>query len=358
MSFRDEHWEKMATAFLRSRLSADKEVLADENWPAASPLVLLDGGKGHKDSAFHDPFKFDKKIKVRENHLMVHISEACIETRRERQKIQCPLSICSHEVGHFYLDQAETLDSPFVRRKHFEGSSASSGIGPVSYTKDEAAWVRTFKQKKDIYGKTNRIAPGGRTPGVDSKLAEKMRRNDTDREHVFFFTFPWEFFDDVFRCVGARTATGLTIGDGQMAIGALMAGVPFVGVCLTENHRESLRQHLANTVFKGFFTEDSPFFDARIANELKEAGLAKAKEAANGGDSGEPPEKKPKQTATGKTPKRPAVDPPGEPPAPKKKPKKPTATDITEKMKAALVALGGDENGDGDDEDADEGGEE
>ena len=249
------------------------------------------------------------------------------------------------------------MDSPFVRRKHFEGSSASSSIGPVAYTKDEAAWVRTFKQKKDIHGKPNRIAPGGRTPGVDSKLAEQMRRKDTDREHVFFFTIPWEFYDDVFRCVGARTATGLTIGDGQMAIGSLMAGVPFVGVCLTEYHRESLRQHLANTVFKGFFTEDSPFFDARIANELKEAGLAKAKEAANGGDSEEPPEKTPKQIATGKTPQRPAVDPPGKPPAPKKKPKKPTTADITEKMKAALSALGG-ENGDGDDEDADEGGEE
>jgi len=139
-----------------------------------------------------------------------------------------------------------------------------------------------------------------------------------------------------------------------MAIGALMAAVPFVGVCLTENHRGSLRQHLANTVFKGFFTEDSPFFDARIANELKEAGLAKAKEAANGGDSDGPPEKKPELAATGKTPKRPAVDPPGEPPAPKKKP---TTTDIQEKMKAALSALGG-ETGDGDDEDADEGGEE
>ena len=357
MSFRDEHWDKLARAFLRSRLSADNDVLTETNWPAASPLVLLDGGKNHKDCAFHDPFKFDKRIKVKENHLMVHISEACIETRRERQIIQCPMSIGSHEVGHFYLDQAETLDSPFVRRKHFEGSSASSGIGPVGYTNDEDAWVRTFKQKKDIYGKANRIAPGGRTPGVDSKLADQMRRNDTDREHVFFFSFPWKFYADVLRCVGARTATGLTVGDGQMAIGALMAAVPFVGVCLTENHRGSLRQHLANTVFKGFFTEDSPFFDARIANELKEAGLAKAKEAANGGDSDEPPEKKPKLAATGKTPKRPAVDPPGEPPAPKKKPKKPTTTDIQEKMKAALSALGG-ENGDGDDEDADEGGEE
>ena len=86
---------------------------------------------------------------------------------------------------------------------------------------------------------------------MDSKLAEQMRRNDTDREHVFFFSVPWKFYADVLRCVGARTATGLTVGDGQMAIGALMAAVPFVGVCLTENHRVSLRQQFCQHCLQG-----------------------------------------------------------------------------------------------------------
>ena len=156
--------------------------------------------------------------------------------------------MCSHETAHVYL--VDSLNSPYVRRQHYEGSSASSGIGPVAYTTDEAAWVRTFKEKKEIYGKTNRIAPGGRTPGVDSDLAAKMKRKDEDREHVFFFTLPWKFYEDVFRCLGTRTITALTLGDAQMAIGAMMAEVPFVGVCLTEQHRDGVRKHLANTVFK------------------------------------------------------------------------------------------------------------
>ena len=361
MSFRDEHWEKMAKAFLRSMLPVGNDALAEVNWPASSPIVLLDGGKGHKDCAFHDPFKIEKKVMVKESHLTIHISEASIEVRRQRQKLTAPLSMCSHETARVYL--LDNLNSPYVRRRHYEGSSASSGIGPVAYTTDDAAWVKTFKDKKDIYGKTNRIAPGGRTPGVDSELAAKMKRKDEDREHVFFFTLPWKFYEDLYRCLGARTATGLTLGDAQMAIGAMMAEVPFVGVCLTEQHRNGVRKHLANTVFKGFFTEGSSFYDARIAKDLQEAGLAKAKEAATEG-AGEPPQKKlkkgeknPGTGGGGGSP--PAAAAGADPKPPQKKPKAQGATAIADKMKLALAALGGsgaDPDG-GDDEGEDEGGD-
>ena len=363
MSFRDEHWEKMAKAFLRSMLPVGNDALAEVNRPASSPIVLLDGGKGHKDCAFHDPFKIEKKVMVKESHLTIHISEASIEVRRQRQKLTAPLSMCSHETARVYL--VDNLNSPYVRRRHYEGSSASSGIGPVAYTTDDAAWVKTFKDKKDIYGKTNRIAPGGRTPGVDSELAAKMKRKDEDREHVFFFTLPWKFYEDLYRCLGARTATGLTLGDAQMAIGAMMAEVPFVGVCLTEQHRNGVRKHLANTVFKGFFTEGSSFYDARIAKDLQEAGLAKAKEAATEG-AGEPPQKKlkkgeknPGTGGGGGSPPAAAAAGADPKPPPQKKPKAQGATAIADKMKLALAALGGsgaDPDG-GDDEGEDEGGD-
>ena len=363
MSFRDEHWEKMAKAFLRSMLPVGNDALAEVNWPASSPIVLLDGGKGHKDCAFHDPFKIEKKVMVKESHLTIHISEASIEVRRQRQKLTAPLSMCSHETARVYL--LDNLNSPYVRRRHYEGSSASSGIGPVAYTTDDAAWVKTFKDKKDIYGKTNRIAPGGRTPGVDSELAAKMKRKDEDREHVFFFTLPWKFYEDLYRCLGARTATGLTLGDAQMAIGAMMAEVPFVGVCLTEQHRNGVRKHLANTVFKGFFTEGSSFYDARIAKDLQEAGLAKAKEAAAEG-AGEPPQKKlkkgeknPGTGGGGGSPPAAAAAGADPKPPPQKKPRTQGATAIADKMKLALAALGGsgaDPDG-GDDEGEDEGGD-
>ena len=226
-----------------------------------------------------------------------------------------------------------------------------AGIGPVAYTCEEESWKRSFKEKKVIYGKANRIAPGGRTPGVDSETANKMRRKDEDLEHVFHFSLPWKFHADVMRCLGARTVTALTLGDGQMALAAMLAEKPFVGVAFTDEHRNGVRTHLANTIFKSFFSEGTPFFDAQIAKELVEAGLARAKEAAAASPGADP---KPKGKATPK--KRTGDEDPAPPPPKKPKgtpspkgapPAKPKAGSVADKMKAALAALGGG-NGAGD----------
>ena len=55
---------------------------------------------------------------------------------------------------------------------------------------DDCCWKRSVKAKKDIYGIANRIAPGGRTPGIDSDTAKKMVRKDEDIEPVFFWIYP------------------------------------------------------------------------------------------------------------------------------------------------------------------------
>ena len=104
-----------------------------------------------------------------------------------------------------------------------------------------------------------------------------MRKND-DLEPVFYFTFPWQFHEDVCAGTGARTVTALTLGDGAAALAAMFLGVPFVGVALTEDHAAGVRKHLANTVFRGFSTEGSPFYDARICHELADAGLSKSEQ--------------------------------------------------------------------------------
>ncbi len=142
------------------------------------------------------------------------------------------------------------------------------------------AWCRTFKEKKQIYGEPNRIMPGGRTPGVDSETAKKMVRKDTDIEPVFFFTLPCKFYEDLLRCLAARTVTALTLGDGAIALAAMQLNKPFIGVALTEEHATGVKLHLANTVFTGYYTEGSPFYNARIATELADVGLAHAAAAA------------------------------------------------------------------------------
>eukprot|EP00974_Lingulodinium_polyedra_P044274 4248134-Lingulodinium_polyedra.AAC.1 len=65
-----------------------------------------------------------------------------------------------------------------------------------------------------------------------------------------------------------------------MALGALFLQKPFIDFVFTEEHRAGVRAHLATTDFMGFFTDGSLFYDSHIAEELADAGIAKAPAAA------------------------------------------------------------------------------
>eukprot|EP00974_Lingulodinium_polyedra_P043376 4164934-Lingulodinium_polyedra.AAC.1 len=48
-----------------------------------------------------------------------------------------------------------------ARGKRYPGYNASMGIGPAVLVPAEDTWKCTVKEKKAIYGKDNRVAPGG-----------------------------------------------------------------------------------------------------------------------------------------------------------------------------------------------------
>ena len=113
-----------------------------ELWGAAS---------GDDGRAFQEPFKFDSRaLAVKKHNMFIHYSEKCMEERRERQKITTAFSMHSFEGAHFFVKDAIAVE--FYRREHYEGSNASTGIGPVSFTPDCDAWTKKFSTKKEIYG--------------------------------------------------------------------------------------------------------------------------------------------------------------------------------------------------------------
>ena len=222
---------------------------------------------------------------------------------------------------------------------------------------DENTWKRSVKVKRDIYGAANRVAPGGRTPGIDSETAKKMIRKDEDVEPVFYWCYPYQFHEDLARGLGPRLIVNLTVGDGAGALAALLLAKPFVGVCLTQEHRAGVRTHLANYVFKSFMTDGTPFYDARICQELQDAGVTKQAiledTAAQSGGSAPASKAKAKSKSGAKAaPKAPAAPAgkaaPGKaaPPMPEAKAKAKSKSLVADNMKKALAALSGGEEAD------------
>ena len=176
--------------------------------------------QGTDGAIFSEPFKVDNKIVAKRHLLYIHYSEKAMEERRERQKITAAFSMHSIEGGHVFAN--DNVAVPYCRRKYFDGSNASTGIGPIPLVTDTEAWTMTFKEKKDLYGKANRVAPGGRTAGIDPAAAKALTRKDTDLEAVFHWSLPWEFYYDAMKGLNPRTITMLCVGDGSAAIAAML----------------------------------------------------------------------------------------------------------------------------------------
>ncbi|MCP4244438.1 MAG: hypothetical protein GY772_28175 [bacterium] len=219
-----------------------------------------------------DAFKVSGgRLSLSKHNLHIHYSEKCMEDRRQRMRMTTAMSLHSFETAHVVLK--EPISVEYKRRRHYDGSNVSDGIGPVSLTPIERAWTLTFKEKKDVYGKAGRVAPGGRTPGVSADEAHQLRRADTDLEPVFYFSLPSKFHEDILRGVGAHTVCGLTAGDGNEALACMRLGLPYTGICHTEAHKAHLTTWLASEVFKSFAKEDDVFYNAEIAKKLHDAGL-------------------------------------------------------------------------------------
>ena len=104
------------------------------------------------------PFQDGKHALLKEHTLYIHYSEKSVEDKRERQKFTAAFSQHSFEGAHVFVPEPVAL--PWIKREFYEGSNSATGIGPVCLVPDSEAWTKTFKEKKALYGKPNRIAPG------------------------------------------------------------------------------------------------------------------------------------------------------------------------------------------------------
>lgn len=93
--------------------------------------------EGTDGQIFNEPFKSEGKIVTKKHSLFIHYSEACMEQRRERQKVTAAFSMHSFETASIFVKDPIAVE--FTRRQHYEGSSASNGIGPVHLVPDSEA---------------------------------------------------------------------------------------------------------------------------------------------------------------------------------------------------------------------------
>ena len=114
-----------------------------------------------------------------------------------------------------------------------------------------------------------------------------------ETEPVFYHTPCFDFFDDEVLTSGASAIMDFTPGAGYLLWAAVLRGVPAVGVCMSEQHKEMLTNHLLSMALKAMTDESSDLHDPRLVELLGNHGetavasaiaaaAAKAKAAVKG----------------------------------------------------------------------------
>ena len=185
-----------------------------------------------------------------------------------------------------YVTQNQ-IETSVRNRLHVKRTTtAGNSIGPMrlaDLTDAHATWQATYKQKKALYGDNARILPSGR-PDEDAtmtKSGEKrapQTRKDGDVEPVTYHGIKTEMWEELMHQTGSqgrlKVIVDLTPLDPTLAMVAHAWKVPYIGVCLTEEHREALRRELTRRVFQLFMNQKSKHYNSEVVDLLGTSGSA------------------------------------------------------------------------------------
>eukprot|EP00438_Fugacium_kawagutii_P017120 Skav204436 [mRNA] locus=scaffold1093:205958:209098:+ [translate_table: standard] len=241
-------------------------------------LVVLDGGR---DETWLNKsvLKFlpAKKYEVNK-HILVYTYES-VEKRMERAS-KAALSL--HEGVHF-ISHAE-LKIKVQPRLHTQGNTRGNVLGPynkASWTDSSETWLLPSAVKREVFGKDNLPLPGGSCPIEHEKDAAAK---NSELVPVFFHDSPPVVAQEILHYLQAKMVVDLTPACGNHAFECLRKRVPYLGICLSERHRDLLMKKLVSRTMAAMSdSADDCLYDATFAQALKKASesadaLAESKE--------------------------------------------------------------------------------
>lgn len=129
----------------------------------------------------------------------------------------------------------------------------------------------------------------------------QVSRCDDDVEPVFFWDSDPRFYDSMINDYFVKTVIDLSPGAGTLALTCIRRRVGYLGICMSDAHREGLRGVLVDGILSAMQEEGSGLYQPRLVQAMsgqtpdpaaKAKAKAKAKGSAGQGSGGGPEAKK------------------------------------------------------------------
>jgi hypothetical protein len=183
-----------------------------------------------------------------------------------KKKARSPtLGVKQMEMAHILTHNKICL--PERPRKHYPGTNCGDVLADVKVPPPEAVWQLTWKEKKQLYGKKQLIAVGGKTDAgcVGRDSGQIAKRTDATVEPVIFHPMPPWFYETILSDFFANKVFDLTPTDEEFAYVCLCLHVGYVGICYTQEHKEFIERRLIERLAVDMADASTPVYNAAYA---------------------------------------------------------------------------------------------
>ena len=172
---------------------------------------------------------------------------------------------------------AETL--PSRPNKHYQETTSGNAIMGVGHPEDKE-WTMTISQKRSMFG------PDARTVDIDDEGQRRgtakgeKSRDDADVEPVHFWAMTPLLYQELLHRLHVKAVIDLTATDTFASV-CIESGIPYLGICHTSQHVDSLKRRLTSVVFDKFTVEGNPLYKSQLAQTIHRATHGENEETAD-----------------------------------------------------------------------------
>lgn len=286
-SFQQQHFDRSVAVSIMARNKVEKGIKSPfTELPNDVMWVLFDGGRSLETGllkAFKDSEGKKAMPKSKTALTITYDEESMIENIGRSGALG---SLRCAETC--YLVSANDIQVRRKKRAHYKGSNFADTIGPVLVEPWDSpkTWKMSRKDKRAMLGRF-KIEVGG---SVEGRLASTSKWKNLDVEPTWFHSKPWFLCDELSHSYNANSFIDFTPHSGPWAMVAVRRRIPYVGVCCSTFHVDTLSKHLLANVIAAM---------SDPADALYRPDLAPSKVA-------QPEKKKPK--TTGESVKKPGAE--------------------------------------------------
>ena len=102
------------------------------------------------------------------------------------------------------------------------------------------------------------------------RLSRAVVREDTNIEPVFLHALDIKVYEELLHSFVVQAMVDGTPGPGHCALACVRRRVPYLGLCLSDDHATFLMKRIVYLVFQEMKKEDSPLFEPTLTKFLKD----------------------------------------------------------------------------------------